>query len=169
VRRSAIAYWREQDWLAADPTRPLRRRRRAPDRSRALGRVEIEHLLAQDVPLREKTLWRLLYETAARAGEVLSLDVEDLDLPNRRARVQRKGGAIDVIVWQTGSARLLPRLLGGRDTGPVFLTERAARLPLAAADLDLASGRARLSYRRAAELFEPYTGAGPCISSAIQR
>ena len=27
--------------------------------------------------LREKTLWRMLYETAARAGEVLALNVED--------------------------------------------------------------------------------------------
>jgi hypothetical protein len=29
----------------------------------------------RDVPLREKTLWRMLYETAARASEVLALDV----------------------------------------------------------------------------------------------
>ncbi len=155
--RSAVAYWRAQDWLLTDPTRQLRRRKRPPDRTRALSRAEVEQLFALDVPLREKTLWRLLYETAARSGEVLALDVEDLDLRNRRARVQRKGGAIDVIVWQTGSARLLPRLLGGRRTGPVFLTERRARLPLAAADLDHVSGAARLSYRRAAELFERHT------------
>ena len=156
--RSAVAYWREQDWLRTDPTRHLRRRKRPPDRTRALSRTEIEQLFAQDVPLREKTLWRLLYETAARSGEVLALDIGDLDLRNRRARVQRKGGAIDIIVWQTGTARLLPRLLGGRRTGPVFLTERRARLPLAAADLDHVSGAARLSYRRAAELFEQHTG-----------
>jgi integrase len=30
--------------------------------------------------LRERTLWRMLYETAARAVEVLALNVEDLDL-----------------------------------------------------------------------------------------
>ena len=29
------------------------------------------------MPLREKSLWRMLYETAARASEVLSLDVAD--------------------------------------------------------------------------------------------
>jgi integrase len=32
-----------------------------------------------DVGLREKTRWRMLYETAARATEILSLDVDDLD------------------------------------------------------------------------------------------
>ena len=157
--RSAIGYWQAQDWLSSDPTRQLRRRRPAPDRTRAVSRAAIEHLFGRDdIPLREKTLWRMLYETAARASEVLALDVADLDLPNRRATARRKGGAVDVIVWQTGTARLLPRLLSGRRTGPVFLTERRARLPLAAADLDPTSGQARLSYRRAAELFDRYTG-----------
>jgi integrase len=61
----------------------------------------------------------MLYETAARSAEVLALDVEDLDLPNRCARVRRKGGAIDIFVWQTGTTRLLPRLLKRRTTGPV--------------------------------------------------
>jgi integrase/recombinase XerC/integrase/recombinase XerD len=42
----------------------------------------------------------MLYETAARAGEVLALNIEDLDLANRRAKVRRKGGAIDIIVWR---------------------------------------------------------------------
>ncbi|MDQ6949628.1 MAG: site-specific integrase [Actinomycetota bacterium] len=137
----------------------LRRRRRRADRTRALSRSDVEQLHSRkDIPLREKTLWRMLYETAARAAEVLALDVADLDLHNRRARVRRKGGAVDVIVWQTGTARLLQRMLAGRRTGPVFLTERRARLPLPTVDRDPASGAARLSYRRAAELFEQHTG-----------
>src|SRR5437879_3319413 len=41
---------------------------------------------------------------------------------------------------QAATARLLPRLLHGRRGGPVFLTARRARVPLAAADLDPASG-----------------------------
>ena len=71
-------------------------------------------LTREDISIRELTFWRMLYETAARSAEVLRLDVPDLDMPNRKARVRRKGGAIDVIVWQTGTARLLPRLLKGR-------------------------------------------------------
>jgi integrase len=157
--RSAIKYWREQGWLEEDPSRRLRRQSRPADRSRALSRVDIEALLTrEDLGLRERTLWRMLYETAARAAEVLALDVEDLDLPNRRTKVTRKGGAVDVIVWQTSTARLLPRLLAGRRSGPVFTTTRRARVPLAPGDVDRDSGRARLSYRRAAELFEQATG-----------
>ncbi|MEU6745327.1 hypothetical protein ABZ914_03775 [Spirillospora sp. NPDC046719] len=36
-------------------------------------------------------LWRTLYETAARAEEILSPDIEDLDLEIRRARIVSKG------------------------------------------------------------------------------
>jgi integrase/recombinase XerC/integrase/recombinase XerD len=157
--RSAAGYWAAQGWITADPSRLLLRRRPRPDRSRALSRADVEQLLTRGgIALRERTLWRLLYESAARSAEVLRLDVEDLDLPNRRARVRRKGGAVDWIVWQTGTARLLPRLLQGRTTGPVFLTDRKARVQLPSSDLDLASGRARLSYSHAAALFKAASG-----------
>jgi len=157
--RAAATHWAAQGWLDDDSTRNLRSRRPPPDRTRALSRAEIETLLGRgDIALRDKTLWRMLYETAARISEVLSLDVADLNLATHQARVRRKGGAADVIVWQTGTARLLPRLLEGRKAGPVFLTQRKARLALPASDLDSASGRARLSYRRAAEIFEQATG-----------
>jgi integrase len=155
--RSAAEFWAGQGWLTADPTRRLRRRGRAPDRTRALGAADVEALLDMDVPVREKTLWTMLYETAARSSEVLALDVGDLDRRNRRSKVTRKGSAVDVIVWQTGTARLLPRLLGGRTRGPVFLTDRRARVALSAADTDPVSGRARLSYRRAEEIFNELT------------
>ena len=137
----------------------MRRRGRAPDRTRALSRAAIGALLVrEDVGLRERVLWRMLYETAARAAEVLALDITDLDLRNRCAKVRRKGGAADTIVWQTATARLLPRLLRGRTSGPVFVTGRRARVELPPSDLDPATGRARLSYRRAAELFGQATG-----------
>jgi integrase/recombinase XerC/integrase/recombinase XerD len=153
--RSACSYWADQGWITDDPTVLLRPRRRAADRSRALSRADIEALLTrEDIALRERVLWRMLYETAARSAEVLRLDVEDLDLPNRKAKVRRKGGAIDVIVWQTGTARLLPRLIKGRKSGPLFLTDRRARVELPPGDIDPASGRARLSYRQAEQLFK---------------
>ena len=79
-------------------------------------------------------------------------------MPNRRARVTRKGGAVDWIVWQTGTARLLPRLLQGRTSGPVCLTDRKARVQLPPGDIDEASGRARVSYSHAEALFKAACG-----------
>src|ERR1700682_544753 len=147
--RTTCGYWREQKWLVDDPLVRLRAKPTAPDNSKALTEPEITEVLALDVPLREKVLWTMLYESSARAEEVLLLAIEDLDTANRRAVVTRKGGAREVIVWQTGTARLLPRLLNGRRSGPVFLTDRKAKPSVAKADVDRVSGRARLSYRRA--------------------
>jgi integrase len=156
--RSAVAYWQRQGWAGADPSRMLVRRKPRPNRSRALDRAEVEQLLTrEDIALRERTLWRMAYETAARSGELLGLNVEDLDLANRKAKVRRKGGAIDIIAWQTGTARLLPRLLKSRKTGPVFVTERKARVQLAPSDLD-PSGHARLSYQQAEAIFKTASG-----------
>jgi len=75
-------------------------------------------------------------ETAARATEILTLDIADLDRPGKRARVISKGGGTDwVYYYQTGTALLLPRLLAGRTRGPVFLAERAPTRALPTLDV----------------------------------
>jgi integrase len=87
-------------------------------------------------------------------------NVDDVDLPNRRARVVSKGGATEWVHFASGSARLLPRLIHDRKSGPLFLAyvkPAPARAP-AAADVDPISGRARLSYRQAEDLFCRYSG-----------
>lgn len=61
------------------------KRRKRPDRTRALSRPEVGQLLTRtDIILREHTLWRMLYKTATRSAGVLALNVEDLDLGRTR-------------------------------------------------------------------------------------
>ncbi|MQA74749.1 MAG: tyrosine-type recombinase/integrase [Solirubrobacterales bacterium] len=159
--RSFSSFCSRRGWLDGAMADGLQRRRAPADRTKAIPDDLLERLWRRDdVAVREKALWRLLYETAARAQEVLSLDVSDVDLDNRRARVRSKGGDTDWLHLQTGSARLLPRLVAGRSRGPVFLAARRpapARTP-ATADLCPYTGRARLSYRRAEEIFSAVSG-----------
>lgn len=159
--RSFLAYCRRQRWLVDDPSDALERRRPLEDATRAIPYAELERLWSRkDVALRERALWRLLYESAARAQEVLSLDVGDVDLANRLATVIGKGGHRELIHFQTGAARLLARLIDGRRAGPVFLASRRpvpVRAP-ASSDVCGETGRARLSYRRAAEIFTDRSG-----------
>jgi integrase len=159
--RSFLGFCRRRRWLVEDLTVDLERRPETADRTKAIPLAELERLWRQeDVGVREKALWRLLYETAARAGEALSINVEDLELDNKRVAVRSTGGDTDWLHFQTGSARLLPRLIAGRTRGPLFLADRApvpARAP-AAVDRCPDTGRARLSYRRAEALFRQASG-----------
>jgi site-specific recombinase XerD len=159
--RSFTGYCRRRRWLTDDLTAGLERRAEPADRTKAIPLPQLEQLWHQDdIAVREKALWHFLYETAARATEALSINVEDLDLDNKRVRVRSKGGDLDWLHFQTGSARLLPRLIAGRTHGPLFLADRApapARTP-AAIDRCPETGRARLSYRRAESLFRQASG-----------
>jgi integrase len=159
--RSFEHYCVRHGWGLPAGADTLERRREPADRTRAIPHTQLERLFSgPGLAVRERALWRLLYESAGRASEVLGIDVEDLDLDNRRARVRSKGGDIDHLYYQTAAARLLPRLIAGRTRGPLFLAERApapARAP-ATRDLCPTTGRARLSYRRAAEIFAAASG-----------
>ncbi|APE25740.1 MULTISPECIES: RNA polymerase sigma factor [Streptomyces] len=143
--------WASLDGLAAG----LERRAGTRARVRALDPEELGALWGRtDLPLRERTLWRLLHESAAGVKAVLALDVEDLDLDDRRVRPDR--GRVS---WRSGAAALLPELLAGRTRGPVFLSDRRpgpARTP-GPADLCPETGRRRLSYERAEYLFKAAT------------
>ncbi len=161
---SFTAWAQRNEILAVNPARRLERRKPARRGDRSIPRARLEKLLADDRHgLRERVLWRMLYETAARAEEILTLNVEDLDPEFRRARVTSKGGAVEYVHWATATARLLPRLLRGRTAGPVFLADRrapaAGRRAPAAGDICPATGRGRLSYPRAEYLFKQASAA----------
>ncbi|MBB5781944.1 tyrosine-type recombinase/integrase [Nonomuraea jabiensis] len=169
--RAAITSWlawcqTKKHWAAPSVPAEAERRKETIDETRAVAKTTIHRLLSRrDIPLREKTLWRMLYETAARAAEILALNVEDLDLEHRRAPVRSKGGATEWLYWDSGTAHLLPRLLrlpdgSVRTHGPLFLSERRpvpARRP-AAADICPHTGRARLGYDRARVLLDKHAG-----------
>ncbi|MGW5643114.1 sigma-70 family RNA polymerase sigma factor [Saccharopolyspora sp. NPDC003752] len=145
--------WAGLDDLAADLDR------RAETRSPALpiDPAQLDEIWNRPgIPLRERTLWRLLHESGAAVTAVLSLNVEDLDLDDRRARV---AGAW--VSWRSGTAALLPELVAGRTRGPLFRTDRRPGPSRTPRDGDLCpeTGRSRLSYERAEYLFKRATAA----------
>src|SRR3984885_7273923 len=92
--RAAVVSWlnwcaQKKRWPAPQLPPDAERRKESNDATRALTRARVGRLLSRrDIPLREKTLWRMLYETAARASEILGLNVEDLALEHRRSAVR---------------------------------------------------------------------------------
>jgi integrase/recombinase XerC/integrase/recombinase XerD len=150
--RVLVSYSMRQGWLLRDPTATLEQRRTPRDDTRSIPFNELEAMWSRSaISLREKLFWRMLYATAARASEVLSLDIEDLDLGRKRAAITGKGGHREVIVWDAATARLLPRYLAGKK-GPLFVTSGSPNVEPAEVDRS-PDGRGRLSYQRAWLLF----------------
>jgi hypothetical protein len=126
ARRAAVGAW--LTWCRDTHTAPAipawTKRLPVPDSDTpARTRFEIDRLIAhRDLDTREKTLYRMLYETAGRAEEILGLNIEDLDVPARRAQVQAKGAraktrrrgqtrddlVLETVYWDAGTAGPAP-------------------------------------------------------------
>ena len=79
---------------------------------------------------------------------------------NKQARVVVKGGDTMWITWGTDTARLLPRLIAGRQAGPLFLSKHRPgphrKATTDPRDICPETGRARLGYDRARILLAHY-------------
>jgi hypothetical protein len=123
--------------------RKLRKRSEQERRERPIDRDLLTELWTLDgVAGRDRLFWRMAYETWARADELLGLNIADLDPGRREGQVHGKGGDVETVWWATGAARLLPRVVAGRTTGPLFLAARRPTKPMPAADVDPHTGRA---------------------------
>jgi len=152
--RSAVGWWQDQGWISEDPTAGLRHLPGQAPPVPALTGGQVADLFRVRATLREHAFWRLLYDSAAHMDEVLALDAGRLDLPRGAALVgmaPNRGGTW--IHWRDNTGQLLRLLVAGRSEGPVFLTDRKAPARAARADVCPFTGRARMSYRRAAEIF----------------
>lgn len=155
--RSAVGWWLEQGWIHADPTASLRHRH--PDAvAEPLSQEQVDALFLLPASLREHAMWRVLLDSGAPAAEVLALDADHLDLSRHRVRQrsseQPPGTGIE---WREGTSELLRWLLAGRTWGPVFVTDRRAPARTASTNVCRVTGQARMSYRRAAEIFTTLT------------
>jgi len=155
--RSAVGWWLDQRWIRTDPTAGLRH---APTPGAALPPLtpdQVARLFAGAPCLREHAFWRVLYDTAAPAGDVLALNIGHLDLARHRGHDVPGPWPTAWLQWREGTTQLLRWLLAGRTEGPVFVTGRRAPAGSEAAHTCPVTGRARMSYRRAAEIFTSAT------------
>jgi hypothetical protein len=150
--RSAVAWWQQRQWISADPTAALRPADAPlPVLLPPLTGAQLTGLWATAAGLREQAFWHLLADSGAAAETVLALNADAVDVTGGRAR------PADRIRWGQQTSELLGWLLAGRHHGPVFLTDRRAPAGTRPADVCPLTGRGRLSYRRAAEIFTEYT------------
>ncbi len=155
--RGAVAWWQDQRWIHGDPIAGLRHLPGPRPTPGPLTAGQVSQLFRLRPGLREHAFWRLLYDTGAPAAELLSLDIGGLDLARGRGRVTTPRPGSWVCWTAADTSDLLGWLIAGRPEGPVFVTGRRAPGHTAQADRCPVTGRARMSYRRAAELFTAAT------------
>jgi hypothetical protein len=152
--RSAAGWWRERGWIRADPVAGIRHRTPAT-LAAPLTPEQVAELFRRPASLREHAFWRLLHACGASAADALALDADALDLSRHRTRP--RGQVTPGLAWQEPTSQVLRWLLAGRVWGPAFLTGRRAPAGTPAADVCRVTGEARMSYRRAAEIFTAAT------------
>jgi len=155
--RSAAGWWLDRGWISVDPTEGIRHVAGPAAPLPALTCDQVGDLFRAGASLREHAFWRVLYDTGGHTDDILRLDVGQLDLRGHRARAWRPATPDCWMHWNPGTSQLLSWLLAGRRSGPVFLTGRRAPAGPSAADICPVTGRARMSYRRAAEIFTSVT------------
>lgn len=151
---SAVGWWQRRQWISADPTAALRHVAAGPAIAAPLTPAQRGRLFALPAGLREQAFWHLLDDSGASAQCTLALDADHLDAQRHRARPGGEHGAVE---WSAQTAELLSWLLAGRRHGPVFCTDRRAPAGTPAAEVCPLTGRGRMSYRRAAEIFTAWT------------
>jgi site-specific recombinase XerD len=81
--RAAVSSWlgwcaTKAKWTAPAVPATCERRKEPDDQTKAVDPAVIDRICPhRDIPLRERVLWRMLYESASRAAAVLALNVED--------------------------------------------------------------------------------------------
>lgn len=141
---------------SSEPARAVRPPKPAQRLPKALSISDVDAILAGaggDDPrgLRDRALLELLYSCGARISEVVSLDVDDLDLSHRTVLLRGKGGKQRLVpvggpaaeAVETYLVRARPTLAATRSGPAVFLNARGGRLSRQSAWQILSAAAAR--------------------------
>ena len=142
--KSFFGYLTAEGMVASDPTESLSSPRVGKSLPKALSVREIDELLEQPgrrgtpESRRDKAMLELLYATGMRVSELVSLDLDSIELHNNRAtaRCKGKGGkerlipihdqAVEALCFYLEQAR--PELARNRREKALFINRRGERL-----------------------------------------
>lgn len=81
--------------------------------------------------LRDKLVFYMVSFMGLRIDEVLSLDIEHIDLVDQKAWVNPKGSEVErvPVTIPDRTFELMMQVIGGRESGPLFQGEKSPRLP----------------------------------------
>lgn len=86
---------------------------------RVLSECNVLRLIESARCLRDKAMFELLYSSGCRIGEMLAINIEDVDFGRRSICVAGKTGE-RIVLFGSKAGGLLRRYIGNRTTGPLF-------------------------------------------------
>jgi integrase/recombinase XerC len=128
--RTFLRYLRREDVIATDPGAMVATPKREVRMPAHLSEREMMDLLAApegDTPLtrRDRAILELFYASGLRLSELAGLDLQDVNLSARMARVLGKGGKERLVPFNSSAARAIrtylaarEQLVAGRRMGP---------------------------------------------------
>ncbi|MFC4328372.1 hypothetical protein ACFPC0_11090 [Streptomyces andamanensis] len=128
-RRAAISFLQfcrdsEPPLTRAEPPRLWIPRPIPKDRDQSIPTAILTTLFdPKRYPLRERSLWSVLYDSSERLSAVLGLNVEQIAWESCYAKLRIKGGDTRYIAWTPDTNALLREYVGERRWGPVWLGE----------------------------------------------
>ncbi len=138
--RGFFRFLRRQGVIERDPARVVSQRRKRQKLMPHLTELEIGEFLRAPDPtrlsgLRDQAILELLYATGIRVGELVALDIEDLDFKARLVRVLGKGRKERIVPMGQPAIEAVKAYLGAREGKPasagkreMFLNNRGGRL-----------------------------------------
>ena len=141
--KSLFHYLHKNGLIAEDPTLHLEAPKVGKPLPRAISVGDVQRLLSYDRErtspdaLRDRAMLELLYATGMRVTELVSLDVEDVDLVEGRVRCVGRGRRIRLVPVRSAAREAVQLYLErGRSAllrapsphGPLFLNHRGQRL-----------------------------------------
>lgn len=138
-----FGYLEAEKILESSPMTRIRSAKEGRLLPKVLSQEEVELLLATveeriaqanrpDLALRDRAIFELFYATGIRLSELVGLDRDDFDFPNKTMRVLGKGRKERVVFFTEAAANCVMEYLEGTPRkspgGPVFLNRYGARL-----------------------------------------
>jgi len=131
--RTFARYLVREERLADDPTALVGAPRKEQTLPSHLSTDEMDRLLSVPDGLtiagrRDRAILELFYASGLRLSELVGLDLDDLNLSGRMARVHGKGGKERLVPFNRSAAEALKAMLADHPPGRTELTRRHGRV-----------------------------------------
>ena len=166
--RTFFGYLEKRGIVSSDPFASISMRKKETRLPSVLTEEEVKELLslprASFREERDHMLFLLIYNSGMRIGEVLSVDIDEIDFSRRRILITGKGDKERFVFFSKGTAEELRlylsaresylRKLGKGEEKALFVGMKGGRLPFSSAHIIFDEYRARLGWQKE---FTPHT------------